>query len=233
MQRRDSEEDVKQKRILDEDTLLQLKTLFEMYDTDGSGTIDFYEFVSGLMPPDYSRKNWSIASEEQAQERQTESKRFYKSVARPMAYGSDHQRTAQSILQLVATKISQHTPGDATAASAKRLIFRWFQQPQVRVRTHGSARTTSKVFRAGINNLHFLLTSEEMETLESRYRIEGEADALDIGKVRRPLPCHHATPARSTPRTCVLGSRSPLLSPSPRSSQKRWLASLRARNSPV
>lgn len=215
----------------------EVDALFLKYDKDGSGTIDFYEFVTGLMPPDYSRKNWSNASEERANERRSESKRFYQSVARPVAYGFSRERTVKSILQLIATKIAQHTPGDATAASAKRLVFRWFQLPQARVRTHGSARSTSQAFRAGIKNLHFLLTPAEMDTLESRYRVEGEADMVDVGKVRAAasFPMRPTAPVAARVASLKLSATRPTPAlPLPRRSLRtRWPPSSRASTSPA
>eukprot|EP00942_MAST-04A_sp_MAST-4A-sp1_P010557 g10557.t1 len=41
------------------------RKLFQRYDSDGNGRLDFYEFINNLMPKDYPTKPWNIVRSEQ------------------------------------------------------------------------------------------------------------------------------------------------------------------------
>ncbi len=38
----------------------EIDLLFQKYDSDNSGTVDFHEFIIGVMPKDYPSKLWNV-----------------------------------------------------------------------------------------------------------------------------------------------------------------------------
>lgn len=152
-----------------------LDSVFDRYDSDGSGLLNFSEFVSSIMPRDYKRKTWNAKRCEQIQHERASVSRVRPDEPNfPRSMNSFRWRP-EEIERMIRQKLRGHCkrPEDQF-----RVSYQMFGRPK-----HG---ITGPIFERVLRRLGISLTPEEIECMMHRYDKDGSGK-LDFSELCRGL----------------------------------------------
>ena len=155
--------------------------LFKRYDNDGGGSMDFYEFIQGVMPTDYPIKSWNQKRDEnQWEEEANKSKRFEpvpKDYPRSM---KNHQLTTLEIEQLLSDKLQ---------GAARSDLVKYKRAYEVMGRPKGGV--TYEIFHEKVLSMGIPAREEQLHELFDKYASNSgsEGGIIEFNElVRQILP---------------------------------------------
>jgi Ca2+-binding EF-hand superfamily protein len=164
--------------------------LFQRYDSNGSGSMDFYEFIQGVMPTDYPVKSWNQRrDEEQWEDEQNASKKFEpvpKVYPRSM---KNHQYSTFEIEQLL---------GDKLQGAARCDLVKYRRAYEVMGRPKGGV--TYAIFQDKVLGMGIPARDDQLQELFLKYDVKKEGIIEFNELIRQILPKDYPTKTWTTIR---------------------------------
>ena len=165
--------------------------LFRRYDNNNSGSMDFYEFIQGVMPSDYPTKSWNQKRDEALweSEKETEKKIFEpipKEYPRSM---KNHQYTTDGIEQMLSDKLQ---------GAARSDLVKYKRAYDVMGRPKGGM--TYELFYEKVLAMGIPAREDQMRELFDKYDTKKEGVIEFNELVRQILPKDYPTKTWTTIR---------------------------------
>ena len=156
----------------------ECNALFNRYDTNHSGSMDFYEFIQGVMPSDYPAKAWTVTRDEQQWQAEAKAAVLFEPI--PKEYPKSmmqHQYSTAEIERLLADKLTCAARNDL---EKYRKAYYMFGRPKGDI--------TFEVFCEKIKDMGVPAREEQLADMYRRYDVSGQGKMDFYEMVRQILP---------------------------------------------
>ena len=164
--------------------------LFNRYDSNRSGSMDFYEFIQGVMPTDYPMKTWNQRRDEKQWEEEAAASKIFEPIPKEYPRSmKNHQYNTTEIEQLLSDKLQGAARSDL---DKYRKAYYVMGRPK-----HG---VTYEVFKERILAMGIPARDDQLHELFDKYDTEKKGVIEFNELIRQILPKDYPTKTWTTIR---------------------------------